>query len=200
MWAYTRVDTTEERHLPLFRKAGIDWLCIGIEAANQMVRREVSKGAFKDANIREVVKMIGKYDINVLANYIIGLPEDSTATMQETLDLAIELNTEEATFSPCTALPGSPLYVTAKRNGIVLPDSYAGHAFYSYYSQPMSTRYCSAEEVLRFRDYAWKVYHANPNFLALIQRKFGQTERQNIEAMARIPMRRKILGDPLPVK
>ena len=34
--------------------------------------------------------------------------------MQQTLDLALELNTEHANFYPCQALPGSPLYTQAK--------------------------------------------------------------------------------------
>ena len=35
--------------------------------------------------------------------------------MQETLDLALDLNTEHANFYPCQALPGSPLYLEAKQ-------------------------------------------------------------------------------------
>lgn len=198
MWAYTRVDTTREKHLDLFRRAGIDWLCIGIEAANQMVRREVTKGMFSDVNIREVVNTISQHGISLNANYIIGLPEDSFVTMQETLNLAIELMTPEATFSPCTALPGSPLYVAAKATGMALPDSYSAGGFYAYDCQPIATRHCTAKEVLHFRDYAWKVYHEHPVFLALVERRFGPVERQKIEEMARVKMRRKILGDPPP--
>ena len=67
---------------------------------------------------------------------IFGLPEDTIETMQQTLDLALELNTGMANMYPCQALPGSPLYWTAKKNGWKLPDSYAGYAFLSYESEP----------------------------------------------------------------
>jgi anaerobic magnesium-protoporphyrin IX monomethyl ester cyclase len=199
MWAYSRVDTVQPHYLDLFKRAGIGWLALGIEAGNQFVRKEMSKGSFKDVNIREVVKTVREHDINVIANYIFGLPEDSLATMQETLDLALELNTETANMYPCQALPGSMLYHLAKRSGN-LPTNYAGYAFLSYESQPLPTKNCTAAEVVRFRDDAWKQYFTNPDYLALVERRFGAEERRNVETMSKIRLRRKVLGDPQPEK
>ena len=115
MWAYARIDTIREDQLTLFKEAGINWLCPGIEAGNQIVRKDIEKGRFKETNIRDVIGLVNKYDINILANYIFGLPEDNIDRMNETLDLAMELNTEHANFYPCQALPGSPLYFEAKK-------------------------------------------------------------------------------------
>lgn len=196
MWAYSRVDTVQPQYLDLFKRAGIDWLALGIEAGNQSVRKEVSKGSFKDVNIRKVVETVREHDVNVIANYIFGLPHDSLATMQETLDLALELNTETANMYPCQALPGSALHIEARKNGIALPDSYAGYGFLSYESQPLPTEHCTAVEVLRFRDEAWRKYFTNPDYLALVERKFGAEQRRNVEAMASVRLHRKLLGDP----
>src|SRR5262249_24721992 len=113
LWSYSRIDTVRPQYLDLFRRAGIGWLALGVEAANQSIRREVSKGSFQELNIREVVRQIRSSDINVIANYIFGFPDDTLETMQQTLDLALELNTEMANMYPCMALPGSPLYYTA---------------------------------------------------------------------------------------
>ena len=55
MWAYSRVDTVREKYLESFKKAGINWLALGIEAANQKIRQVVSKGTFKEVNIRDIV-------------------------------------------------------------------------------------------------------------------------------------------------
>jgi anaerobic magnesium-protoporphyrin IX monomethyl ester cyclase len=195
MWAYSRVDTVRPRYLDLFLKAGIDWLALGVEAANQEIRREVSKGTFEDINIREVVSAIRDSGINVISNYIFGFPDDTLDTMQQTLDLALELNTEMANMYPCQALPGSPLYVEALRNGWPLPDSYAGYGFLSYESRPLPTRRVSAADVLRFRDDAWHTYFMNPAYLALVERKFGSEQRANVEAMAKHRLRRFLLGD-----
>jgi hypothetical protein len=86
------------------------------------------------------------------------------------------------------------MYRDAVRNGWPLPDSYAGFGFLSYESQPLATRHVSAAEVLRFRDAAWQRYFTNPAYLLLVERKFGAAQRANVEAMAAVPMRRRLLG------
>lgn len=195
MWAYSRIDTVRKDALELFKKAGVNWLALGVEAGNQLVRQEVSKGSFKEVNIRDVCKTVGEADINIISNYIFGFPEDNLQTMQETLDLALELNTEMANMYPCQALPGSPMYREALRNGWKLPDSYEGYAFLSYESQPLPTKHLSAAEVLAFRDEAWKTYFTNPKYLDLVERRFGEAQRQNVVNMSKIELKRKLLGD-----
>lgn len=195
MWTYSRVDTVRKDALELFKKAGVNWLALGIEAGSQLVRQEVSKGSFKEVNIREVCKTIQDTDINIISNYIFGFPEDTLKTMQATLDLALELNTEMANMYPCQALPGSPMYHIAKKNNWELPDSFEGYAFLSYESRPLPTKYVSSEDVLRFRDEAWRKYFTNNKYLNLVENRFGLQERKNVENMSAIKLKRKILGD-----
>lgn len=195
MWAYSRIDTVREDALELFKQAGVNWLALGIEAGNQMVRQEVSKGSFKEINIRDVCRSVQRSDINIISNYIFGFPDDDLITMGETLELAIELNTEMANMYPCMALPGSPMYFEAKKNNWELPNTYEGYAFLSYESKPLPTKHVSAETVLSFRDKAWQDYFTNTSYLKLVEAKFGLKERENIEEMAKIHLKRKILGD-----
>lgn len=195
MWAYARVDTVRHEYINLFRQAGINWLALGIEAGNQTVRQEVSKGSFQEVNIRAVCDKVRAEGMNIISNYIFGFPDDTLETMGETLNLALELNTEMANMYPCQALPGSPMYYLAKQQGWKLPDSYSGYAFLSYDSQPLPTKHIPAAEVLRFRDDAWQQYFSSAAYLKLVETKFGQKERANVEAMAKVPLRRKLLGD-----
>lgn len=115
--------------------------------------------------------------------------------MQQTLDLALELNTEMCNMYPCQALPGSPLHVKAKKEGWELPDTYQGYGFLSYETTPMSTNYVSAAEVVKFRDNAWEKYHTGKPFLNLIESKFGADARSGIEDLAKVKLKRRILGD-----
>jgi radical SAM superfamily enzyme YgiQ (UPF0313 family) len=194
-WSYARVDTVRRQYLDLFREAGVKWLGLGVEAANQSIRREVSKGSFEEVNIREVITSIQEAGINVGANFIFGFPDDTQETMQQTLNLALELCTEFANFYPCQALPGSPLYYTAKAHNWPLPDSYGGYAFLSYDSQPLPTRHLTAAEVIRFRDEAWHTYFSHEPYLALLEKRFGLQQRLNVENLSKIRLKRKLLGD-----
>jgi len=194
-WSYARVDTVREKYLELFKRAGVDWLAIGIESADQVIRREVSKGSFKVVNIRDVVKGIQAAGINVVANYIFGFPDDTLETMQKTLDLSLEMVAEFSNYYPCQALPGSALYNAAKANGWKLPDTFAGYGFLSYDAEPLPTRHLTAAEVVRFRDHAWHTYFTYGPCLDLVERKFGLEQRRNVEQMATIRLKRKLLGD-----
>lgn len=194
-WAYARVDTVRDDQLRLFKDAGVNWLALGIEAGNPNVRLEIDKGRFKQVDIRDVVKQIKDADINVLGNYMFGFPEDTMETMQETLDLALELNCEHANFYAAMALPGSPLYLEAKRNNWELPKTFDEFAFLSYDCKPLRTKTLSGEEVLKFRDEAWHKYFSHEPFLNLVENKFGTQSRKNVEEMSKIKLKRKLLGD-----
>ncbi len=194
-WAYARVDSVRRDQLDLFKEAGVNWLCLGIEAADQNVRREIEKGKFEDVDIRRVVADVKAADINILGNYMFGFPEDTMETMQETLNLALELNTEHANFYAAMALPGSPLYMYAKNNRWDLPQRFEEFAFLSYDCKPLRTKVLNSEDVLKFRDNAWHQYFSHEPFLNLVETKFGLSSRLNLEEMSKIKLKRKILGE-----
>ena len=159
-----------------------------------MVRQEVSKGSFKDVNVREICKMISEHDISIISNYIVGFPEDTYETMTSTLNLALELNTEMMNVYPCQALPGSKLYIngSAGRMG-TNPEKYEEFAFLSYECKPLPTKHLSNKEVLGFRDYFWQTYFRNPAYLDKVELRFGRAQRLNVEEMAKHQLKRKIL-------
>ncbi len=193
IWCYSRVDTVKEHYLETLKKAGVNFVALGIESGNTNVRKDVTKGKFEDVDIRGIVKKIRDHGINVAANYIFGLPEDNHQTMQATLDLALELNTEMANFYSAMAYPGSPLYGIAKKEGWKLPETYAGYSQHSYYTQPLPTKYLRAEQVLEFRDKAWMAYHTNQDFLNMLREKFGQVAVDQTLRSTKIKLKRKIL-------
>ncbi len=120
IWAYARVDTIKEDLLGPLRQAGFSWLALGIEAGDARVRTDVDK-RFHQEEVFEVVQNIRAAGINVIGNYIFGLPEDDLETMQSTLDLAVELNCEFANFYTTMAYPGSALYKRALEQSTQLP-------------------------------------------------------------------------------
>ena len=193
IWCYSRVDTVKSQYLETLKKAGVNWLALGIESGNTKVRKDETKGRFDDVDIRGVVGKIRDHGINVIGNYIFGLPEDDMDSMKMTLDLAIEMNTEEANFYSAMAYPGSPLYGIAKKEGWKLPSTYTGFSQHSYECQPLPTKYLSANQVLAFRDEAWMKYHTNPKFLELLKTKFGQVAVDETIKSTQIKLRRKIL-------
>ena len=193
MWAYSRVDTVRRPDLlKLDREAGIKWLALGIESGDKTVRLEVSKGRFEDVDIEKVIQQVHDADIEVMANYIFGLPGDTKESMQRTLDLSKELCTFGWNAYAAMALPGSKLYKEAVTNGIPLPNDYEGFSFHGYETLPLPTETLTAAEVLEFRDKAFEEYHSYPPFQEKVQNKFGQIAIDNINKMLKVKLKRKI--------
>ena len=176
-------DTVKESMLEKLKRAGFNWLGIGVESASERVRDDVQKG-FGQEQVYKTLEAVRSAGINVGANYIFGLPEDDLETMQQTLDLALELNTEWVNFYCTMAYPGSPLYHLALKEKWPLPGHWSGYSQHSVDSLPLPTKHLPACEVLRFRDRAFQSYFNNPNYLEMIQRKFGPDTVEHIREMA----------------
>ena len=194
IWAYARVDTIKPSRLALLRRAGIRWLALGIESGSEHVRDGTEK-ALSSTDIIKIVAQIKNADINVMGNFIFGLPDDDFTTMRLTLDLAKELNCEFANFYCAMAYPGSQLYQVALKRSWALPDTWAGFSQHSYECRPLPTERISAAEVLKFRDDAFQEYFSSERYLEMAHSKFGPETREHIESMARIRLRRKLLEE-----
>ncbi|MFB2936485.1 radical SAM protein [Aerosakkonemataceae cyanobacterium BLCC-F154] len=179
IWAYARVDTVREDMLDKLKRAGVNWLAFGIEAASDRVRNDVQKGIDQN-DVYKTLDKVRAAGINIIGNYIFGLPEDDLETMQATLDLALELNCEFANFYSAMAYPGSQLYDMAIKEGWSLPKTWSGYSQHSVDTLPLPTKYLSASEVLRFRDRAFQIYFNSPKYLEMITQKFGVETAEHI--------------------
>ena len=192
IWAYARVDTVHPETLSLLRKAGVRWLALGIESGSKHVRDGAAK-ALRNDDILGVVRTVQEHGIYVIGNYIFGLADDDMDSMQATLDLAMDANTEFANFYSAMAYPGSRLYDNAVATGATLPASWAGYSQHNAECRPLDTEHVSGAEVLRFRDEAFVQYFSNPRYLAMIQEKFGDETVAHIHKMLSYKLKRKLL-------
>lgn len=190
-----RVDAMDESELTLLKQAGFNWFKMGIESGSAEVLKRSRKGKYDKDVIRRVVGKVHRAGIDLCGNFMFGLPGDTMETMQDTLDLAMELQCAFPSFFCAMAIPGSDLYTEALRNGTPLPDSWLGYASQGYDFQPQPTETLSSAEVLRFRDDAFHRYFTNPEYLKMIERKFGPVAREHVASMTKIRLKRRILGD-----
>ena len=196
LWAYARVDTVKAGMLEKMKRAGFEWLGIGIESGSAHVRDGVDKGRFGDLDIVRVVRSIQDEGISVAANYIFGLPDDDMGSMQATLDLSLALNTEWANFYCAMAYPGSALYEMAKSRGWRLPDDADGPGWIGYSQHapeclPLPTEKLRAGEVLAFRDAAFQQYFTRDEYLSMISRRFGPMASNEVREMCEHKLERK---------
>jgi radical SAM superfamily enzyme YgiQ (UPF0313 family) len=190
IWAYARVDTVSKRILPIMKKAGINWLAYGFESANQKVRQGVSK-KFNQLKMIAAANMTRNENINIIGNFIFGLPDDDIETMNETLHFAEELNLEYINFYTAMAYPGSKLYKESIDKNIALPKSWDGYSQYSQITLPLPTKYITSKQVLTFRDHAFEHYFKRDKYLSMISQKFGTKVVNEITEMLKYKIKRK---------
>ena len=195
IWAYSRVDTCKPKYLAKLEKAGVKWLGLGIENPNNELRKEIHKEGFQDVKVLDLINNIRDAGINVGGNYIFGLPYDTKESMEATLQFAIENPTEMANFYSAMAYPGSPLYNQARIFGQELPSTYSGFSQHSYDTLNLGNNHVSSAEILAFRDKAWDTYHSSEKYLNLLENKFGQKARDELDSTKTIKLKRKLLGD-----
>ena len=214
IWAYARVDTVKEGHLDTLKKAGFNWLALGIESASKHVRDGIEKGRFGEEQIFDTVREIKSHGINIVGNFIFGLPDDSESSMQNTLDMATALNTERPNFYCAMAYPGSQLHYLASQRKLPVPDNWSkdrpllpeepngpgwiGYSQHSYNTFPLPTRNLYPEQVLAFRDKALATYFSNSKYIAFLKEKFHGNTSEKIGKFCRVNSatpKRRILGD-----
>lgn len=193
-WAYARVDTMkDDAMLEKMKRAGFNWLGVGIESGSDFVRDGVEKGRFGNREIRDTIERVKGHGIHIAANYIFGLPDDTLESMNETLSLAQTLNTPWANFYSAQAYPGSALHKEAARRGDKLPESpggpgWIGYSQHAYEAFPLGTRTLSRENVLDFRDQAFLTYFTDPSYLAMLKTTFDQATVDHVKKMTDMGM------------
>jgi len=189
-WVYARVDTVKEHLLKKMKKAGINWLCLGIESGNEEVLKGVNKKI--GSSVFDVVKLIQDNGISIIGNYMFGLPDDNLKTMKSTLDLAKELNCEFANFYTVMPYPGSKLYIeeVVKKNFTI--KDWSQFSQHSFNTTPLPTKYLQSGEVLKFRDNAFNDYFTNPNYLQMVENKFGKVTVKHLQKILKIKLDREL--------
>ncbi|HEC69180.1 MAG TPA: radical SAM protein [Candidatus Omnitrophica bacterium] len=195
IWAYARIDTVSEKLLRKMKEAGINWLCFGIESASSKVRESVGKVRITQEKIKKAIEATHKAGIYVIGNFMFGLPDDDFESMSQTLELAKELNLEYVNFYTAMAYPGSQLYLESVENKLPLPSDWAGYSQLGAESFPLSTKYLSNIEVLRFRDQAFSEYYNRDEYFSMIEEKFGPQVVEHIKDMLKYKIRRSLLQD-----
>jgi len=146
------------------KKAGCHLIIPGIESGNQQILKNISKGTSLK-QIHEYVSNAKKVGLQVHACYMVGNEGETRETMNETLRLALELNTDTAQFYPLLPFPGTESYLWAKTNGYLKGN-------YSDYVKEDGTINCilelpnlSSEDMVSFCDEARKKYYMRPSYI-----------------------------------
>jgi len=116
----SRVDYVDEEMLALMGQAGCWLISWGIESANEMVLKRARKG-YKKEQAFKALKWAKAAGIKNWGYFIIGLPGETEASIQETMAYSKELPLDIALFHIAAPYPGTPFFYEVVENNWFRP-------------------------------------------------------------------------------
>jgi len=150
--------------MKIMKAAGCRLIIPGIESGNQTILNNIKKGT-KVEQFYSYVRNAKKAGLLIHACYMVGNNGETKETMNDTLELALKLNTDTAQFFPLIPYPGTEAYSWAKENNYIEKN-------YSNYCKNDGTHNTvlnlpglSAEEMVSFCNYARKKYYLRFSYI-----------------------------------
>ncbi len=121
--AFARVDTVSKELLHAMKEAGCTMLCFGVESGNQEILNTVRKKITLE-KCREAIALCDEAGIAPMASYILGLPGESSETIQQTMEFAKSL-TPNYGYHILAPFPGTEVRERKEAYGIrILTDDW----------------------------------------------------------------------------
>ncbi len=124
-WAgQSRVDQTDRELMKLMKESGLVQLDFGVESGSEKILKVLGKGGHGDrtAQIKHSFKLCKDLDIRTLATFIIGNPEETREDIEQSFQVAKEIQADYTAFYFLTPYPGTDIYDMAIKNGWLDPN------------------------------------------------------------------------------
>jgi hopanoid biosynthesis associated radical SAM protein HpnJ len=115
-WSCTAKANVPRATLKVLKDNGLRLLLVGYESGNQQILYNIKKGMRIDV-ARQFTKDCHELGVRIHGTFILGLPGETTQTIEETIKFAIEMNPHTLQVSLAAPYPGTFLYDQALKNG-----------------------------------------------------------------------------------
>ncbi|MCP5521942.1 MAG: hopanoid biosynthesis associated radical SAM protein HpnJ [Verrucomicrobiales bacterium] len=102
--------------IQFFKDCGLRLFLVGYESGNADILKNIKKGVTKEEMLR-FTKACHKAGVVIHGTFVLGLPVESQATIEESIEFAKELDVFSIQVSLAAPYPGTELYDQAKLNG-----------------------------------------------------------------------------------
>jgi anaerobic magnesium-protoporphyrin IX monomethyl ester cyclase len=163
--ANSRIELDMETLLKI-KAAGCRQLCVGFESGDQQTLNSMKKG-IKIEQMHQFMQDAKKAGLLIHGCFMIGFPGETAESIQETIELAIQLKPDTVQFYPVMVYPGTEAYDTYAQKGWITARNY------SEWITPGGLHNCvvrneslSSEALVRLCDQARRRFYLRPYYIA----------------------------------
>jgi radical SAM superfamily enzyme YgiQ (UPF0313 family) len=155
-----RTDRLDRDLITVLHRAGLRSVEVGVESANEQMLSSNLRKAIPKGHQESVIEYCHKLGIRVIANYTLGLPNDTVEGVMETIRYAKKLNTFAIQFTVTTPYPGTQFFRNVQ-DRIFDRNWEHFNGWTSVYRHPE----ISPDELHRLREFAYVSYHLRPRYV-----------------------------------
>jgi radical SAM superfamily enzyme YgiQ (UPF0313 family) len=162
-WAtLSRVDIVTEELLEKMAQAGCHTIQFGVESADEKILESIEKGISPE-RVKEVFSLCRKLGIRTLAHFILGLPGETLSSARRTIDFALEIDPDFASFNVASPRLGTALREEALEKGYIPDELTELDNSISFPTMELGT--LAKEDVWALRREAIHRFYLRPNYL-----------------------------------
>jgi anaerobic magnesium-protoporphyrin IX monomethyl ester cyclase len=161
-FANVRADRLDEDEAKIMKHAGCRGVSIGVESGSQKVL-DLAEKKLTVNQVKEVIGILKKTGIKQYLSFIVGLPGETRETMNQTLQLILDIKPTGFQVNSLVPYPRSKLYDMAVSQGKIDPNLQWNNLL--LFNSPISLCSLPTEQINTYRQ---KIYHdiyLNPSWL-----------------------------------
>jgi radical SAM superfamily enzyme YgiQ (UPF0313 family) len=113
-WSYVHANTIDLSAARKMKAAGFREVGFGVESGNPVIMKQMRKGVSREDVLR-ARNIFREAGLKFAAYFIIGHPNETKATVLDSINLAVRLNPDSVAFGIMTPYPGTQIWEMATR-------------------------------------------------------------------------------------
>lgn len=178
-WSTTSRANTDYETLKIMKDSGLRLLVVGYESGNQEILNNIKKGITLD-EARKFTRRCKELGIMIHGAFILGLPEETPETINDSIRFACELDVNTIQVSLASPYPGTKLYdLSVEKNYLAHEEMVSERGW-----QTCAMQYpeISNVEIFKSVERFYKKFYYRPRYILRIMKRimFNSEERKNI--------------------
>jgi len=179
-WSTNSRANVDRETLRVLKEGGLRLFVVGYESGNEDILKNIRKGVSVE-RARRFTQDCHDLGILIHGTFIVGLPGETMATIEESIRFAREMNPETIQVSLASPYPGTHFYEYVREHNFLVQDVYNDEA--GYQKCTVSYPEVSAEQIFDAVERFYRKYYFRPKYFFKAAKKMVRSPEERKRMM-----------------